>query len=77
MQYIIGVAGLALVFGMAFIVSNDRKKIKYRPILTMLVLQFVLGFLLLNTVPAGDFSKISGSRNMKSYIYICSLVPQY
>lgn len=49
MQYIIGVAGLALVFGMAFIVSNDRKKIKYRPILTMLVLQFVLGFLLLNT----------------------------
>ena len=34
MQYIIGVAGLALVFGMAFIVSNDRKKIKYRPILT-------------------------------------------
>lgn len=26
MQYIIGVAGLALVFGMAFIVSNDRKK---------------------------------------------------
>lgn len=49
MQYIIGVAGLALVFGMAFIVSNDRKKIKYRPIITMLVLQFVLGFLLLNT----------------------------
>ena len=49
MQYIIGVAGLALVFGMAFIVSNERKKIKYRPILTMLVLQFVLGFLLLNT----------------------------
>lgn len=49
MQYIIGVAGLALVFGMAFIVSNDRKKIKYRPILTMLILQFVLGFLLLNT----------------------------
>ena len=47
MQYIIGVAGLALVFGMAFIVSNDRKKIKYRPILTMLILQFVLGFLLL------------------------------
>lgn len=28
MQYIIGVAGLALVFGMAFIVSNDRKKNK-------------------------------------------------
>ena len=49
MQYIIGVAGLALIFGMAFIVSNDRKKIKYRPIITMLVLQFVLGFLLLNT----------------------------
>lgn len=55
MQYIIGVAGLALVFGMAFIVSNDRKKIKYRPILTMLVLQFVLGFLLLNTSAGKNF----------------------
>lgn len=54
MQYIIGVAGLALVFDMAFIVSNDRKKIKYRPILTMLVLQFVLGFLLLNTSAGND-----------------------
>lgn len=49
MQYIIGVAGLGLVFGMAFIASNDRKKIKYRPIFTMLGLQFILGFLLLNT----------------------------
>ena len=54
MQYIIGVAGLDLVFGMAFIVSNDRKKIKYRPILTMLVLQFVLGFFLLTTSAGND-----------------------
>ena len=46
MQYIIGVAGLALVFGMAFIVSNDRKKIKYRPILTMLVNQSIIELLI-------------------------------
>ena len=29
--------------------SNDRKKVKYRPIITMVILQFILGFLLLNT----------------------------
>ncbi|WP_304065874.1 NupC/NupG family nucleoside CNT transporter [Megamonas hypermegale] len=49
MQYIIGAAGLFLVFGMAFIFSSDRKKIKYRPLIVMVVLQFVFGFLLLNT----------------------------
>lgn len=49
MQYIIGAAGLLLVFGMAFIFSSDRKKIKYRPLIVMVVLQFVFGFLLLNT----------------------------
>lgn len=49
MQYIIGIAGLVLVLGLAFIASSDRKKIKYRPILTLIVLQFLFGFLLLNT----------------------------
>ena len=49
MQYIIGAAGLLLVFGMAFIFSSDRKKIKYRPLIIMVILQFVFGFLLLNT----------------------------
>ncbi|KOS29324.1 pyrimidine nucleoside transporter NupC [Bacillus anthracis] len=49
MKYLIGVFGLVLILGIAWLASNDRKKVKYRPIITMVILQFILGFLLLNT----------------------------
>lgn len=49
MKYIIFLAGVAAVFLLAYLVSNDRKKIKYRPILTMLGLQLILTYFLLNT----------------------------
>lgn len=49
MKYIIFLAGVAAVFLLAFLVSNDRKKIKYRPILVMLGLQLILTYFLLNT----------------------------
>ena len=48
MKYLIGVLGLVLILGIAWLASND-KKVKYRPIITMVILQFILGFLLLNT----------------------------
>ena len=49
MKYLIGIFGLVLILGIAWLASNDRKKVKYRPIITMVILQFILGFLLLNT----------------------------
>ncbi|ANZ98945.1 NupC/NupG family nucleoside CNT transporter [Carnobacterium divergens] len=49
MKYLIGVIGIFLILGTAWLFSKDRKKIKFRPIFTMLVLQFVLGYILLNT----------------------------
>lgn len=49
MKYIIALIGLLVVFGLAFIASSDRKNIKYRPILIMVVIQIILAFLLLNT----------------------------
>ena len=49
MQYIISIAGLVLVIGLAFIASSDKKKIKYKPIAIMIVLQFLFGCALLNT----------------------------
>ena len=49
MKYLIGVFGLVLILGIAWLASNDRKRVKYRPIITMVILQFILGFLLLNT----------------------------
>ena len=40
--------GLVLILGIAWLVMIE-KKVKYRPIITMVILQFILGFLLLNT----------------------------
>ncbi|MFC4617550.1 NupC/NupG family nucleoside CNT transporter [Camelliibacillus cellulosilyticus] len=49
MKYLISIIGLIIVIGLAYIASNDRKHIKYKPILLMIVIQLVLAVLLLNT----------------------------
>ncbi|TYR81788.1 NupC/NupG family nucleoside CNT transporter [Priestia megaterium] len=49
MNYLIGILGLLIVFGLAFIASNNRKEIKYKPIIVMIVLQLLLATVLLNT----------------------------
>lgn len=41
--------GLAVVFFLAFIASNNKKHIKFKPIFIMLIIQLILTFLLLNT----------------------------
>lgn len=49
MKFILFLAALVIIFLLAYIVSNNKKGIKIKPIITMLVLQLVLAFLLLNT----------------------------
>jgi nucleoside transport protein len=49
MNIVFLITGLLLVFVLGYVVSNDRKAIKFRPILAMLVVQILLAFLLLNT----------------------------
>lgn len=49
LSFIIGIIGLLLVLGLSYGISSNRKEIKLRPLLVMLVLQFLLGFLLLRT----------------------------
>ncbi|WP_153126845.1 NupC/NupG family nucleoside CNT transporter [Peribacillus tepidiphilus] len=49
MTYIISVLGLVVVLGLALLVSNNRKNIKFKPIALMVVIQLLLSFLLLNT----------------------------
>ncbi|RYL88117.1 NupC/NupG family nucleoside CNT transporter [Sporolactobacillus sp. THM7-4] len=49
MNRIIGIIGLVVILGLAWIASSHKKRIKYRPILVMIGLQFLLGYLLLNT----------------------------
>lgn len=49
MHYLISIVGLLLVLFLAWVASNNKKKIKYRPIIVMIVIQLILGFLLLKT----------------------------
>ena len=49
MKYIIAIIGLIIVLGLAFLASNNKKQIKYKPVLLMIVIQIALSGLLLNT----------------------------
>ncbi|MFD0769932.1 NupC/NupG family nucleoside CNT transporter [Bacillus sp. CGMCC 1.60114] len=49
MKFFTFVLGLIVVFFLAFIASNNRKHIKFKSILIMLIIQLILTFLLLNT----------------------------
>jgi nucleoside transport protein len=49
MKFLIAILGLLIVFGLAILVSSDRKKVKIKPIILMVVIQLVLTYLLLNT----------------------------
>lgn len=49
MNAVFFVTGILLVFGLAYLVSYNRKGISFKPIVTMLVLQVALTFILLNT----------------------------
>ncbi|WP_110928230.1 NupC/NupG family nucleoside CNT transporter [Bacillus massiliglaciei] len=49
MKYLIAILGLLVVFGLAFLFSNNKKNIKYRPIAVMVIVQLILAYILLNT----------------------------
>ncbi|SDC52264.1 nucleoside transport protein [Paenibacillus sp. CF095] len=49
MKFLIALLGLLVVFGLAYIASNGKKKIRYRPLVVMVVLQVILAYALLNT----------------------------
>ncbi|MFP7300417.1 NupC/NupG family nucleoside CNT transporter [Neobacillus niacini] len=49
MKYLLFLAAILIVFLLAYLVSNNKKRIKVKPLITMLVLQLIFAFLLLNT----------------------------
>lgn len=49
LSFMMGIIGLVVVLGLSYGISTDRQEIKLRPLLVMLVLQFLLGFILLRT----------------------------
>ncbi|MNO75469.1 Nucleoside permease NupC [compost metagenome] len=54
MHYLISIAGLIIVLLLAWLGSNDKKKIKYRPIIVMIAIQIGLGLIILKT-SIGEF----------------------
>ncbi|MEK4436035.1 NupC/NupG family nucleoside CNT transporter [Paenibacillus sp. FSL K6-2862] len=49
MKFLIAILGLLVVFGLAYIASNGKKQIRYRPLVVMIILQIILAYALLNT----------------------------
>jgi len=49
MGYLISLCGLVVVLALALLVSKNKKEIKYKNIIVMLITQFLLAMLLLNT----------------------------
>ncbi|MFD2616478.1 NupC/NupG family nucleoside CNT transporter [Terrilactibacillus laevilacticus] len=49
MNYLIGIIGLFVTLFLAWLVSNNKRRIKIRPIIVMIIIQFLLGFILLRT----------------------------
>ena len=49
MSYLLGIIGLFVTLGLAFLISSNKKAIKLKPLIVMFVLQLVLGFVLLRT----------------------------
>ncbi|MFB8377739.1 NupC/NupG family nucleoside CNT transporter [Paenibacillus taichungensis] len=71
MHYLISVVGLVIVLLLAWLASNNKRKIKYRPIIIMIVIQLALGLIILKTSIgeflikgfADSFSKLLGYAN--------------
>ena len=51
MERFIGFAGLAFFLFVAFLMSEDRKSIKLRPIVMGIALQFLIALFVLKTLP--------------------------
>jgi nucleoside transport protein len=49
LKYLLFLAAIIIIFLLAYIVSNNKRRIKVKPLVTMLILQLVFAFLLLNT----------------------------
>lgn len=49
MQYVISILGILIVLFFAWLASSNRKEIKFKPIITMMIIQVLFSLLLLNT----------------------------
>ncbi len=60
MERFIGLIGIALILGIAFLFSNNKRKINYRLVLSGLGLQIILAVLILKVPPVRQFFQFLG-----------------
>ncbi len=60
MERFTGLLGIALIFGIAFLASNNRRRINYRVVFSGMALQIVIAFLVLKVGFVTDFFKFLG-----------------
>lgn len=60
MERFTGLIGIALIFGIAFLFSNNRKAINYRLVLSGVILQLVIAVLVLRVPPVTRFFQFLG-----------------
>ena len=65
MDRFIGLIGIALIFGIAFLFSNNRKAINYRLILSGIGLQIFIAVLVLKVPPVTRFFQFLGKGMQK------------
>src|SRR5947208_16909209 len=60
MQRFQGLIGIALIIGLAFLASNNRKKINYRLVFSGILLQTIIAVLIFKVKFVGDFFRWLG-----------------
>ncbi len=60
MERLTGLIGIALIFGIAFLFSNNRKAINYRLVLSGVALQVLIAVLILRVEPVRQFFQLLG-----------------
>src|SRR5438309_1151009 len=55
MQQFQGLTGIVLILGIAFLLSNNKKKINYRLVISGLLLQVLIAILVLKVAVIGEF----------------------
>lgn len=60
MQRLTGLIGIVLILGIAFLFSNNKKKINYRLVISGLFLQTLIGFLVFKVPPVNHFFELLG-----------------
>lgn len=60
MERFTGLAGILLILGLAWLASNNRKAINYRLVISGLLLQVLIAFLVLKIEPVTNFFKFLG-----------------